>query len=54
MQTLSHKHIIQYKGHERQGDCLCIFLEHMSEGNFDSMLKKFGAFEEQTIKVYAK
>ncbi|KAL4513067.1 hypothetical protein ABPG72_017752 [Tetrahymena utriculariae] len=54
MQTLSHKHIIQYKGHERQQDCLCIFLEYMSEGNIDQMLKKFGPLEEQTIKVYAR
>lgn len=54
MKDLNHKHILKYYGHIRMNDSIYIYLEYMSGGTIASILKQYGALEEETLKCYAK
>jgi serine/threonine protein kinase len=51
MQELSHPNIVRYLGSEQKTDTLHIFMEFVSGGSIQSLLRKFGAFPE---KVFSK
>mmetsp|Transcript_7307 Transcript_7307/g.16719 ORF Transcript_7307/g.16719 Transcript_7307/m.16719 type:complete len:1111 (+) Transcript_7307:53-3385(+) len=51
---LRHPNIIEYIGVERSEDVVTIFLEYVSGGSIQSMLKKFGAFTEPMVRAYTR
>jgi len=52
--SLRHPNIIEYIGVERSKDVVSIFLEYVSAGSIQSMLKKFGAFSEPMVRAYTR
>ena len=54
MQHLKHEHIVSYLGHDRIGEKLYIYLEHMPGGSLSKVLSQFGPLDESLIAVYTK
>jgi serine/threonine protein kinase len=54
MKQLEHPNVVRYLHAERQGDCLCIFMEYMAGGSLNGLLKKFGKLSPNVVKVYMR
>ena len=54
LEELENPYIVRYLGSERQGEYLNIFLEYVPGGCVSSILKNYGVFEEDLIKVYVR
>ena len=54
MQSLQHPNIVRYLGMERQANMLNIFLEYVPGGSIAGLLKNFGRFDENVVRLYAK
>jgi serine/threonine protein kinase len=54
MARLRHDNIVAYLGSDTKNDVLEIFLEFVPGGSIHSLLKKFGRFNEQLVRVYTK
>lgn len=54
LEELENPYIVRYLGSERQDQFLNIFLEYVPGGSVSSMLKNYGVFEEDLIKVYVR
>eukprot|EP01064_Diplonema_japonicum_P029546 TRINITY_DN4810_c2_g1_i1.p1 TRINITY_DN4810_c2_g1~~TRINITY_DN4810_c2_g1_i1.p1 ORF type:complete len:695 (+),score=135.22 TRINITY_DN4810_c2_g1_i1:48-2132(+) len=52
MKSLSHPNIVRYKGAEREGDSLNIFMEYVSGGSIAGLLKMFGPLTEDVAIAY--
>eukprot|EP01060_Flectonema_neradi_P031504 TRINITY_DN4798_c4_g1_i2.p1 TRINITY_DN4798_c4_g1~~TRINITY_DN4798_c4_g1_i2.p1 ORF type:complete len:971 (+),score=182.95 TRINITY_DN4798_c4_g1_i2:46-2913(+) len=52
MKSLEHVNIVQYKGTEREGESLNIFMEFVSGGSIASVLKMFGPLTEKVVVAY--
>eukprot|EP01029_Cantina_marsupialis_P026325 TRINITY_DN704473_c0_g1_i1.p1 TRINITY_DN704473_c0_g1~~TRINITY_DN704473_c0_g1_i1.p1 ORF type:complete len:676 (+),score=228.14 TRINITY_DN704473_c0_g1_i1:108-2135(+) len=52
LQALNHENIIGYKGTQRKGNRLNIFLEYASGGSIAHSIAKFGPFSEAVIRRY--
>lgn len=54
LKEIHHPHIVKYYDFEEINDNLCIYFEYMSGGNISSLLKKYGSFPEETIRLFSK
>lgn len=54
LKCLKHENIVQYLGMSVENDYLNIFFEYIPSGSLDSLLKKFGSFNEGVIKCYTR
>ena len=54
LSTLSHENIVKYLGKHNDGQFLNIFLEYVSGGSINVLLKKYGRFNENLIRIYVK
>lgn len=54
MRNLHHPNIVRYIGTERSNSRLFILLEYVSGGSISTMLKRFGALGEDTVRVYCR
>ena len=52
MKSLEHVNIVQYKGAEREGESLNIFMEFVPGGSIASVLKMFGPLTEKVVVSY--
>ncbi|PWZ20797.1 Mitogen-activated protein kinase kinase kinase 3 [Zea mays] len=51
---LTHQNIVQYYGSELTDEALSIYLEYVSGGSIDKLLKDYGPFKEPVIRNYTK
>lgn len=54
LSTLQHPNIVQYKGSERVGDSLYIYLELISGGSLYKLYQEFKKLEEPVIRRYTR
>ena len=56
LSRLSHKNIVRYIGTEKdlKDGFIYIFLEYVSGGSIAQLLKTFGMFDENVVKIYTK
>lgn len=54
MHNLRHNHIVRYKGSHRADKHFYIFMEYVSGGSIASILKRYGAFDEDLIGQYTR
>ena len=54
LSTLSHENIVKYLGKHNDGKWLNIFLEYVSGGSINVLLRKYGCFNETLIRIYVK
>eukprot|EP00357_Protocruzia_adherens_P010609 CAMPEP_0115039414 /NCGR_PEP_ID=MMETSP0216-20121206/44013_1 /TAXON_ID=223996 /ORGANISM="Protocruzia adherens, Strain Boccale" /LENGTH=857 /DNA_ID=CAMNT_0002420047 /DNA_START=224 /DNA_END=2797 /DNA_ORIENTATION=+ len=54
LSQLRHKNIVRYVGTSRDQDNLNIFLEYVAGGSIASLLKRYGNFNENLIRIYTK
>lgn len=54
LSKLSHPNIVKYIGTQRDDKNLYIFLEYISGGSISSLLKTFGSFDENVVRIYTK
>lgn len=54
LQSLSHPNIVRYLGSESTGAHLNIFLEYVAGGSLLTLLKSYGAFEIDLVRVYIR
>ena len=54
LSKLSHPNIVKYIGTQRDDKNLYIFLEFISGGSISSLLKTFGSFDENVVRIYTK
>ncbi|KRX07431.1 Protein kinase-like domain [Pseudocohnilembus persalinus] len=52
--NVNHKNVVKYYGHEKIEKNLCIYLEYMDAGNIQNIYQKFGALEEENIRLYTR
>lgn len=53
MKSLNHPHIIKYIGHDIIDDFIYLYMEYMAGGSIYSVIEKYGALNEDTIRAYA-
>lgn len=49
LQQLNHENIVRYRGTEREGCILRVFLEFISGGSITAIIKQFGVLPESVI-----
>lgn len=54
LSTLSHENIVKYLGKHNDGKFLNIFLEYVSGGSINVLLRKYGKFSETLIRIYIR
>jgi serine/threonine protein kinase len=54
MSLLKNDNIVKYLGCERKNDKIFIFLEFMSGGSIESILKEFGKLNEKIVQKFTK
>ena len=54
LSSFSHENIVKYLGNHHTTDSLNIFLEYVSSGSINSMLEKYGKFNETLVRIYTK
>lgn len=54
LRRLEHPNIVQFLGVERASGMLNVFLEYVSGGSIQHMLKKFGSLPEAVVSRYAR
>jgi len=54
LRSLSHKNIVKYVGTSRDRNHLNIFLEYIAGGTIAGLIKKYGKFQENLIRIYTK
>eukprot|EP01138_Halocafeteria_seosinensis_P008141 gb/GECG01008321.1/.p1 GENE.gb/GECG01008321.1/~~gb/GECG01008321.1/.p1 ORF type:complete len:685 (+),score=86.14 gb/GECG01008321.1/:1-2055(+) len=54
MSSLDHPSIVRYLGTEEDADCVWILMEYVSGGSLASIVKKFGALNENLIRTYVR
>jgi len=54
LQELDHPNIVRYLGYERNDQFINILLEYVSGGAIDNLIRKFGCFNENIIRIYCK
>ena len=54
LSTLSHPNIVKYLGKHNDGLFLNIFLEYVSGGSINVLLRKYGRFNETLVRIYTK
>ncbi|KAG0480555.1 hypothetical protein HPP92_011413 [Vanilla planifolia] len=52
LSQLSHPNIVQYYGSELADDILSVYLEYVSGGSINKLLKEYGPFGEPVIRSY--
>eukprot|EP00898_Chlorokybus_atmophyticus_P006712 jgi/Chlat1/7041/Chrsp56S06667 len=54
LSSLQHPNIVRYLGTAHEGDFLYIFLEYVPGGSIQSLLQRFGPFDEALVRVYTR
>ncbi|EGR27766.1 hypothetical protein IMG5_189670 [Ichthyophthirius multifiliis] len=54
LKNLNHPNIVKYYGYKQDQEFLYIYMEQMSGGSISSMLKQYGSFDEEVIKIFVK
>ena len=54
LEGLKHRNIVRYQGTEREGGCLCIFLEYVPGGSIKALIHKFSKLEDSVVRCYTR
>ncbi|KAG6591169.1 STE/STE11 protein Kinase [Phytophthora cinnamomi] len=54
LQRHGHRNVVRFVGSERYGPTVNIFMEYLPAGSLSKLLKEFGAFEEDLVRVYVR
>lgn len=54
MRDLDHDNIVQYLGYERTEENISIFLEYVPGGSVGTCLRRYGRFEDSTIRSFTR
>ena len=52
LQQIRHPNIVRYRGTEREGNVLRVFLEYVAGGSLSSIIKQFGPLHEDIIRQF--
>jgi len=54
MKGLHHENIVQFMGYVKEKEYLSLILEYIENGSLTNILKTFGTFPEELVRVYTK
>ncbi|EGZ29631.1 hypothetical protein PHYSODRAFT_552860 [Phytophthora sojae] len=54
LQRHGHRNVVRFVGSERYGPMVNMFMEYLPAGSLSKLLKEFGAFDEDVVRVYVR
>ncbi|KAG7382605.1 hypothetical protein PHYPSEUDO_004685 [Phytophthora pseudosyringae] len=54
LQRHAHRNVVRFLGSERYGPTVNMFMEYLPAGSLSKLLKEFGPFDEDMVRVYVR